>query len=249
MPVLIMSNHKIYITGAGPGDVDLITVKAYNCIKEADVILYDNLVSEEVRSLNTVAEKVYVGRQFGDQSNQSERQGQINQLLEQYWKAGKKVVRLKSGDPYIFGRAAEEVRYLVERNIPFEVIPGITAALGAANILNFPITERHKSNAVLLCTAHTADNSFDHLNGIASMLKAGNTIALYMGLKSLNKIVEKLMEICQDGSIPISAISNVSRAGQMTISGTLSDIEEKIKQSEIQMPVVFLIGVEPITEA
>lgn len=244
-----MSNHKIYITGAGPGDVELLTVKAYTCIKEADIILYDNLVSEEIRGLNKVAEKIYVGRQFGDQSNQAHRQDQINQLLEQHWKAGKKVVRLKSGDPYIFGRAAEEVRYLVEKNIPFEVIPGITAALGAANILNFPITERHKSNAVLICTAHTADYSFDQLKGIAAMLQAGNTIALYMGLKSLNKIVEKLMEVCNDGSIPISAISNVSRAGQMIISGTLSNIEEKIKHSEIQMPVVFLIGAEPITKA
>lgn len=244
-----MSNHKIYITGAGPGDVELLTVKAFNCIKEADIILYDNLVSEEIRNLNKVAEKIYVGRQFGDQSNQADRQGLINQLLEQHWKTGKKVVRLKSGDPYIFGRAAEEVRYLVERNIPFEVVPGITAALGAASLLNFPVTERHKSNAVLICTAHTADNSFDHLNGIASVLKAGNTIALYMGLKSLDKIVDKLMEVCEDGSIPISAISNVSRAEQMTISGTLSNIEEKIKQNEIKMPVVFLIGAEPIAEA
>lgn len=244
-----MNHQKIYITGAGPGDVELLTIKAYNCIKEADIIFYDNLVSEEILNLNVVAEKIYVGRKYGDQANQTDRQRQINQLMEQHWQSGRKVVRLKSGDPYIFGRAAEEVRYLVEKRIPFEVVPGITAALGAANILNFPITERNKSNAVLICTAHTADYSFEQLNGIASMLKAGNTIALYMGLKSLDKIVDKLMEVCGDASIPISAISNVSRAGQMSVSGTLSNIQEKIKQSDIQMPVVFLIGAEPIAGA
>jgi uroporphyrin-III C-methyltransferase len=244
-----MNHLKVYITGAGPGDVELLTLKAYNCIKQADVILYDNLVSDEILKLNTVAEKIYVGRKFGDKANQLDRQSQINQLMEQQWRAGKSVVRLKSGDPYIYGRAAEEVRYLIAKDIPFEVVPGITAALGAANILNFPVTERNKSNALLICTAHTADYSFEQLNGIASMLKAGNTIALYMGLKSLDKIVDKLMEVCGDTAIPISAISNVSRAGQMIVSGTLSNIQEKIRQSDIQMPVVFLIGAEPITEA
>jgi uroporphyrin-III C-methyltransferase len=244
-----MNHLKVYITGAGPGDVELLTLKAYNCIKQADVILYDNLVSDEILKLNTVAEQIYVGRKFGDKANQLDRQSQINQLMEQQWRAGKSVVRLKSGDPYIYGRAAEEVRYLIAKDIPFEVVPGITAALGAANILNFPVTERNKSNALLICTAHTADYSFEQLNGIASMLKAGNTIALYMGLKSLDKIVDKLMEVCGDTAIPISAISNVSRAGQMIVSGTLSNIQEKIRQSDIQMPVVFFIGAEPITEA
>lgn len=241
-----MSTNKIYITGAGPGDVELLTLKAYSCIKSAEVILYDNLVSEEILSLNTVAEKVYVGRKYGDAANQTGRQDHVNQLMEQHWKEGKVVVRLKSGDPYIYGRAAEEARYLLQRGIPFEIVPGISAALGAAGLLNIPLTERHRSNAVLICTAHTADYSFEQLSGIAAMLKAGNTIALYMGLKSLGRIVEKLLEVCGDGSIPINAISRVSRADQRMVSATLSTIEEKIAQSNLQMPVVFLIGTQPI---
>lgn len=242
-----MKANKVYITGAGPGDVELLTIKAYNCIQNADVILYDNLISEEILSLNIKAEKIYAGRKYGDVTSQTDRQEHINQLLVQYWREGKSVVRLKSGDPYIYGRAAEEVRYLMERDVPFEVVPGISAALGAAGLLNIPLTERHKSNAVLICTAHTADYSFEQLNGIASMLKAGNTIALYMGLKSLDRIVEKLMAVCQDGSIPVNAISNVSRKDQMMISATLSTIQEKINQSAIEMPVVFIIGAAPIS--
>lgn len=242
-----MNANKVLIIGAGPGDVELLTIKAYNCIKNAEVILYDNLISDEILSLNTEAEKVYAGRKYGDATNQTDRQEHINQLLEQYWREGKNVVRLKSGDPYIYGRAAEEARYLLQKNIPFEVVPGISAALGAAGLLNIPLTERHRSNAVLICTAHTADYSFEQLNGIAAMLKAGNTIALYMGLKSLDKIVEKLIEVCEDGSIPVNAVSNVSRPNQMIISATLATIQEKVAQSAIQMPVVFLIGAAPIT--
>lgn len=242
-----MNANKVLIIGAGPGDVELLTIKAYNCIKNAEVILYDNLVSDEILSLNTEAEKVYAGRKYGDITNQTDRQEHINQLLEQYWRQGKNVVRLKSGDPYIYGRAAEEARYLLQKSIPFEVVPGISAALGAASLLNIPLTERNRSNAVLICTAHTADYSFEQLNGIAAMLKAGNTIALYMGLKSLDKIVEKLIEVCEDDSIPVNAVSNVSRPNQVIISATLATIQEKIEQSAIQMPVVFLIGAAPIT--
>lgn len=242
-----MNANKVLIIGAGPGDVELLTIKAYNCIKNAEVILYDNLISDEILSLNTEAEKVYAGRKYGDATNQTDRQEHINQLLEQYWREGKNVVRLKSGDPYIYGRAAEEARYLLQKNIPFEVVLGISAALGAAGLLNIPLTERHRSNAVLICTAHTADYSFEQLNGIAAMLKAGNTIALYMGLKSLDKIVEKLIEVCEDGSIPVNAVSNVSRPNQMIISATLATIQEKVAQSAIQMLVVFLIGAAPIT--
>lgn len=227
--------------------MELLTIKAYNCIKQADVIIYDNLVSDEILSLNTEAEKIYAGRKYGDATDQTDRQNQINQLLGRYWEKGKSVVRLKSGDPYIYGRAAEEARYLLQRNIPFEVVPGISAALGAAALLNIPLTERHRSNAVLICTAHTADYSFEQLNGIAAMLKAGSTIALYMGLKSLDRIVEKLIEVCQDDSIPVNAISHVSRENQMMISATLSTIKQRVEQSQIQMPVVFLIGTEPIT--
>ncbi|AUC15484.1 uroporphyrinogen-III C-methyltransferase [Tenacibaculum sp. SZ-18] len=238
--------QKITIIGAGPGDPELLTVKAYKLIKNADVILHDNLVSSNILDLNIAAEKIYVGRKFGDQSDQISRQDRINQLLHEYYLKGKKVIRLKSGDPYIYGRAAEEARYLVKHELPFEVVPGITASIAAANTLNIPITERNHSNAMLICTAHTADYSFEQLNGIAHMLKAGNTISIYMGLKSLHRIIPKLLEVCKDETIPVNAISNVSRENQQIITGTLANIESKIADSAIPMPVVFIIGATPI---
>ena len=238
--------QKINIIGAGPGDPELLTVKAHKLITDADVILHDNLVSSEILALNTTAEKIYVGRKFGDQSDQISRQDRINQLLHEHYLEGKKVIRLKSGDPYIYGRAAEEARYLIKHKLPFEVVPGITASIAAANTLNIPITERNHSNAMLICTAHTADYSFEQLNGIAHMLKAGNTISIYMGLKSLHRIIPKLLEVCKDETIPVNAISNVSRENQQIITGTLGNIEDKIAESSIQMPVVFIIGATPI---
>lgn len=238
--------HSISIIGAGPGDPELLTVKAYRLIQEADVILHDNLVSDAILESNANAEKIYVGRKFGDKSNQMERQQRINELLFEHQQKGKRVVRLKSGDPYIYGRAAEEARYLTEKQTPFEVIPGISAALAAANIYNIPITERNHSNAMLICTAHTADYSFEQLNGIAHMLKAGNTISIYMGLKSLHRIIPKLLEVCKDVTIPVNAISNVSRKGQHIVTGTLGTIENLVKNSNLPMPVVFIIGATPI---
>ncbi|NQX85838.1 MAG: uroporphyrinogen-III C-methyltransferase [Flavobacteriaceae bacterium] len=238
--------QKINIIGAGPGDPELLTVKAHKLITDADVILHDNLVSSEILALNTTAKKIYVGRKFGDQSDQISRQDRINQLLHEHYLEGKKVVRLKSGDPYIYGRAAEEARYLIKHKLPFEVVPGITASIAAANTLNIPITERNHSNAMLICTAHTADYSFEQLNGIAHMLKAGNTISIYMGLKSLHRIIPKLLEVCKDETIPVNAISNVSRENQQIITGNLGNIETKIANSSIPMPVVFIIGATPI---
>ncbi|MBL4746594.1 MAG: uroporphyrinogen-III C-methyltransferase [Flavobacteriaceae bacterium] len=237
---------KIDIIGAGPGNVKLLTVKAFEAVQEADVLLHDNLISQEILDINTLAERVYVGRKYGDVENQTDRQETINKLLVQYYQEGKKVVRIKSGDPYIYGRAGEEARYLKARQTPFNVTPGISAALAAANSCNIPITERHKSNAVLICTAHTADYSFEQLQGIGAMLKAGNTLALYMGLKSLDKLIPILIEITGDPTIPINAISNVSRENEVLLTGTLGTIEKAVKEKNLAMPVVFLIGVKPI---
>ncbi|PHS07282.1 MAG: uroporphyrinogen-III C-methyltransferase [Kordia sp.] len=237
---------EIAIVGAGPGNKNLLTLKAFEAIENSEVILHDNLISEEILDINTQAERIYVGRKYGDKEDQETRQNDINQLMKTHCEQGTKVVRIKSGDPYIYGRAAEEVRFLKKHKLPFTVVPGISAALAAASAVNIPITERRKSNAILICTAHTADYSTAQLNGIAAMLNAGNTLALYMGLKSLDKIIPKLIEVCQNPNIPISAISNVSRENEVLLSSTLGKIEDDIKKQELQMPVVFLIGVKPI---
>ena len=239
---------EIKIVGAGPGDKNLLTLEAYNAIKDSDIILHDNLVSTEILSISNNSEKVYVGRKYGDQSNQSDRQTRINESLKLNFQLGKKVVRLKSGDPYIYGRAAEEARYLLDNNIPFKVLPGISAAIAAANQCNIPITERTKSNSILICTAHTADYSFEQLKGIAGLLKAGNTLALYMGLKSLDKVIPKLIEVCNDATIPVNAISNVSRTNSKMVSSTLENIRTDLAKNPLELPVVFLIGINPITK-
>ncbi len=238
--------HPVAIIGAGPGDPDLLTIKAHRLIAAAEIILHDNLVSDRVLAINTQGEKIYVGRKFGDTFDQIERQQKINSLLQQYYEQGKKVVRLKSGDPYIYGRAAEEARYLTAAEVPFEVIPGISAALAAATIFNIPITERNKSNAMLICTAHTADYSFEQLNGIAHMLKAGNTISIYMGLKSLHRIIPKLLEVCKDPEIPVTIASRVSREDQAILNGTLGTIQALVAESLLQMPAVVIVGAAPI---
>jgi uroporphyrin-III C-methyltransferase len=249
-PEWIFSNKnlpEISLVGAGPGDKNLLTIKALNAIEHAEVILYDNLISDAILALNTEAECIYVGRKFGDKSDQETRQNTINILMKTHCEQGKKVVRLKSGDPYVYGRAAEEARFLKQQQLPFTVIPGISAALAAASLVNIPITERRKSNAILICTAHTADYSTAQFKGIAEMLNAGNTLALYMGLKSLNKIIPKLIAVCKNPNIPVNAISNVSRANQILLSSTLGTIEVDVIKEELQMPVVFLIGIKPIS--
>ncbi|WP_299778777.1 uroporphyrinogen-III C-methyltransferase [uncultured Formosa sp.] len=238
---------EISIVGGGPGNKNLLTLKAFDAIKNAEIILYDNLISAEILEINTLAKHIYVGRKFGDTEDPKARQNKINQLLKTHCEQGNRVVRIKSGDPYIYGRAAEEARFLTEHNLPFTVVPGISAALAAANGLNIPITERGHSNAVLICTAHTADYSTAQFKGIAEMLKAGNTLALYMASKSLSKIIPKLLEVCKNPNIPINAISNVSREDEILLSSTLGNIEVDIQKQALQMPVVFLIGAEPIT--
>lgn len=235
--------HTVYIVGAGPGDPDLLTVKAFRIITQATVILYDNLVTGDIINLNNTATKIYVGRKYGDKSNQTNRQQKINELMLEHHLKGEKVVRLKSGDAYVYGRAAEEVRYLKRADVPFEVVPGITAALAAANLQNVPITERGKSNAIMICTAHTADYSFEQLNGIATMLKTGNTLAIYMGLKAIDKVVPALLKVCKDPHIPINAISCVSHKNEKILTATLGDIQQKIKAQPLAMPVVFIVGV------
>ena len=232
--------NKISIVGAGPGDPELLTVRALNRIKNADVILHDHLVPAAILNLS-VAEKIYVGRKCSDERDQLERQQHIHILMHDFLLRGKKVVRLKSGDPFIFGRAVEEIRYLMEHNIPFEVVPGITAGIAAANLQYIPLTERNRSNAVLFCTGHTANYDFEQMDALANMLKTGTTLVMYMGLKNVKQVIEKLKPVI-DETIYLSAISKVSQPEQQTLSGTIYEMEKKLQEERLPMPVVFIVG-------
>jgi uroporphyrin-III C-methyltransferase len=233
----------ISIVGAGPGDPELLTVKAVKRIQNADIILHDNLISEEILNLASPdAQKIYVGRKFGDTLDAMTRQDAIHDLFYQYAKEGKKIVRLKSGDSFIFGRVAEEIRFLTEKNIPFEVIPGITAGMAAANSQHIPLTERNKTNSVLICTGHTAAYDFEQLEALANMLKTGTTLIMYMGYKNLKEVITTFKRIMPDETLYISAVSKVSQIDETIFTGTLDEMEEKFELDLVPMPVVFIVG-------
>lgn len=232
----------VSIVGAGPGDPELLTIRAYKRISQADVILHDNLIPDEILTLAPHAEKIYVGRKYADPHDQNERQDHINELMQLHASQGKKVIRLKSGDSFIYGRAMEEVRFLTEKQIPFELVPGITAGIAAANFHSIALTERNKSNSVLFCTGHTSNYSFEQWDAISNMLKTGTSIILYMGLKTLSHIIPRLNELVPDETIYISAISKVSYPDEQIVSGTLKDIEQQLSEVNLPMPVVFILG-------
>lgn len=234
---------NISIVGSGPGDPELLTVKAVKRIQNADIILHDNLISAQILNLASAnAQKIYVGRKFGDIQDAMTRQDTIHDLYLQYAKEGKKIVRLKSGDSFIFGRVAEEIRFLTEKNIAFEVIPGITAGMAAANSQHIPLTERNKTNSVLFCTGHTATYDFEQLEALANMLKTGTTLIMYMGYKNLKEVIATFKRITPDETLYISAVSKVSQADETIFTGTLEEMEEKLKQETLPMPVVFMVG-------
>lgn len=243
--------RPVCILGAGPGDPELLTVRGFNRIKSADVILHDNLVAEAIINLRSPgSELVNVGRNYGDLSSQEERQQNINTLMRQYYQEGKNVLRLKSGDSFIFGRAIEEIRYLAEHAVPFEVIPGITAGIAAANLEFIPLTERTRSNSVVLCTGHTASYDFEQMEALGNMLKTGSSLIMYMALKSLREIVVRLKKVLPDEVVHVSAISQVSLKGQKLVTGSLDEIEQKLEQADLPMPVVFIFGKHayPVTQ-
>lgn len=233
----------ISIVGAGPGDPELLTIKAWKRIQNADVLLHDNLVSPEIMELlPDTAKRINVGRNYGDRSSQADRQNRINRLMVEHGKEGKKVVRIKSGDPFIYGRAMEEIRTLVDQEMLFETIPGITAGMAAANNFLVPLTERTKTNALLFCTGHTANYHHEHMRTLAQMLGEGTALVMYMGYKTLEKVTEKLQEICADMTIYVSAFSRVSFKDEQVITGTLETITERLQNSNVDMPMCFIIG-------
>ena len=233
----------VSIVGAGPGAVDLLTLRALRRLEQAEVVLYDNLVSAEIMALCPPgAVLVYAGKKYGDQRDPEQRQQAINEAMVAHARQGKRVVRLKSGEPFIFGRAAEEIRYLREQQVPYEVVPGLTAGIAAASLTHIPLTERNHSNAVLLCTAHTANYDFEQLDALANMLHTGTTLVMYMGLSNLGRVVETLRAAAGPAAIYVSAISEVSGPGQRLVTALLPDIEAALAEANLPMPVVFIIG-------
>ncbi|RMF32403.1 MAG: uroporphyrinogen-III C-methyltransferase [Candidatus Nitrosothermus koennekii] len=233
-----MNEGIVYIVGAGPGDPELISIKAINIMKDADVILYDRLVSKELLDKFDV-EKIYVGRAVGDDYKHQE---QTNQLMLKYAKEGKKVVRLHGGDPFIFGRGGEEAEFLKENNIRFEIIPGISSIIAASASSLVPLTDRRYASSLAIVTGHE-DPMKEYERVRWEMLpKAVDTIVVLMGISNLEKIIDRLVDGGMDKDTRIAVIENASKKEERIIYGKLDDIVMKVKEQKIKPPAVIIIG-------
>jgi uroporphyrin-III C-methyltransferase/precorrin-2 dehydrogenase/sirohydrochlorin ferrochelatase len=229
---------EVYLIGAGPGDPDLLTFRALRLIQRADVILYDRLIGKGVLNLvRRDAERIYVGKRLKDHAMQQE---EISQLLVDLARQGKRVVRLKGGDPFIFGRGGEEIELLAESGITFQVVPGITAASGCATYSGIPLTHRDHAQACIFVTGHGKDDKFD-LNWSA-ILQPNQTVVIYMGTHMLEKLVAEFVARGTDLQMPVAVIENCTRRAQIIVTGTLDDIAGKAQAEGIRGPALIIIG-------
>ena len=229
---------EVYLIGGGPGDPDLLTFRALRLMQQADVIVYDRLISKEVLDLTRRdAHRIYVGK---ERDNHSVPQDQINQLLVDLAKEGKRVCRLKGGDPFVFGRGGEEIETLTANGVNFQVVPGITAALGSSSYAGIPLTHRDYSQAVVFVTGHLKDGSMNlNWKGLA---QPNQTIVFYMGLKGLPVICEKLMEHGLPADLPIALVQQATTPRQRVFTGTLGDMPQRIASEEIKPPTLIIVG-------
>lgn len=231
---------KVWLVGAGPGDISLITVKGMECIKHADVLVYDRLVNPELLTFAPEhCEQINVGK---ESDHHPIPQQEINQILADHAKAGKKVVRLKSGDPYVFGRGGEEAQLLVEQQVPFEVVPGVTSAIGGLTYAGIPVTHRDYASSFHVVTGHLrADKEKDPINWQA-LAKLPGTIVILMGVSNLANITEELMQHGKSADTPVGIIMWASRANQRVVTGTLSTIVQVAKEQKVKPPALIVIG-------
>ena len=229
----------VYIVGAGPGDRKLITLKGVECLQRADVVIYDLLLNDTLlEHCPTHTEKI----QAPDPRIQTTRQAELNHLLVEHAKTGKIVVRLKGGDPYIFGRGGEEAVALIEAGIPFEVVPGITSAIAASAYAGIPVTHRDYASSVAFVTGHSAALRPDSNINWAQLATAVDTLVVYMGVAHLRQIVERLIAHGRDPQTPVSLVRVGTTPQQYVVQGTLTDIVQKIEAAQLKSPAVIVVG-------
>lgn len=230
---------KVYIVGAGPGDPELITVKAMRLIQQADVILYDRLISKELLGYaSTHTELVYCGKAPGSHAMP---QQLINQALVKYAQEGKTVVRLKGGDPFVFGRGAEEALELASWGIPYEIVPGITSAIGAAASAGIPVTHREYAASFACVTGSRCHGDKKPIRWDL-LAHSVDTLAIYMGVSELPAIREELLKHGKAASTPVALIERGTTTRERTIVGTLSDIHTLAVTMKLANPALIIIG-------
>lgn len=232
------STGKVYLVGAGPGEADLLTLRAARILAAADAVVYDHLVGDGVMDLIPAeAERIYVGKEAG---NHTLPQESINGLLVSLAKQGKHVVRLKGGDPFIFGRGGEEILELAESGVPFEVVPGVTAASGAAAYSGIPLTHREIARTCTLATGHFQDGSCD-LDWPA-LARPNQTVVIYMGIGALSVISGQLIAHGLASDTPAAAVRHATLPSQRTIVGTLGDLPARVAAAGLKPPALLIIG-------
>ncbi|HYP04607.1 MAG TPA: uroporphyrinogen-III C-methyltransferase, partial [Bryobacteraceae bacterium] len=223
---------KVYLVGAGPGDPELLTLKGRRCLESAEVVLYDHLASPALLDFApATAERIYVGKKRGDHAFS---QTEIIDVMLAKARENKTVVRLKGGDPFIFGRGGEEVEALAEAGIPFEVVPGITAPLGIAAYTGVPLTHREHTSVVTFVTGHNVDSIDWTKTGVSE------TLVIFMGVHHAAEIIERILAAGRDPRTPAMAVRWGTRPDQQTISGTLADLPQLIRN--LAPPATILIG-------
>lgn len=238
-----ISNKKqhgiVYIVGAGPGDIKLITVRGLECLQKADVVIYDLLLNEKLLDYCPKHTKII---KAPDPRTQPNRQSELNKLLIEHAKAGKNVVRLKGGDPFMFGRGGEEAMALVDEGLSFEVIPGVTSGIAAAAYAGIPVTHRDYASSLAFVTGHSAAlNPESNINWV-SLATAVDTLVIYMGVGHLNKIVDRLIENGRNRETPVSLVRAGTTPHQVVVQGTLADIVVKTQEIGLKSPAVIIIG-------
>ena len=235
-----MKVGKVYLVGAGPGDPGLISVKGLECLKKAEVIIYDRLLDERLLdSAPPTAERIYVGKTAGEHTKP---QAEINLLLVEKAREGKTVVRLKGGDPFVLGRGGEEAEVLVQKHIPFEVVPGITSAVAVPAYAGIPVTHRRLASSFAVITGHEDPIKDSSSINWAKLATGVDTLVFLMGMKNLSEIVAKLMNYGRSPSTPVAVIKEGTRPDQKTVVGSLKDIQAKVKEHHLTPPAIIVVG-------
>jgi uroporphyrinogen III methyltransferase / synthase len=235
-----MTFPTVYLVGAGPGDPGLITVRGLKLVQQAEVVIYDRLVHPEiVQEAPAEALRIYVGKETGVHYVPQE---QINELLVTYAQQGRRVVRLKGGDPFVFGRGGEEAKALVDAGIPFEIVPGISSAIAVPAYAGIPVTHRKVATSFVVVTGHEEGGKDVASRDWAALATTVDTLVVLMGVKGLTKIVAQLLAHGRSPQTPVALIHWGTTSEQQTVTGTLADIIAKATAAGLEPPVVTVIG-------